>query len=150
MAIRKDPYRNFRFQVDIDGFDVAGFSRVSGLGQSTEVIKYREGGDNIATRKLIGQTDFPDIVLERGVSEDIDFYYWASAVYNIVADVIPEELVKHMITIRLMDKTRATVKTWVAYNVFPVEFSVSDLDAMSSGVLIERIVLANEGIVQVP
>ena len=92
-ATRRNPYRNFRFRITIPGFDVVGFSKVSGIRQATEVLPYREGGDNTVTRKLIGQTDFAPIVLERGLAEDVDFYYWASAVFNIMADVVPEELV---------------------------------------------------------
>ena len=147
---RRDPYRNFRFKVEIDGFDVAGFSRVSGIRQSTEVVPYREGGDNLATRKLIGQTDFSPIVLERGLSEDVDFYYWAGAVYNIMANVIPEGLVKHQVTIKLLDKVGKSVKSWMVYNCWPSDFEVTDMDAMSTGVAIERVVLQNEGILMIP
>ena len=149
-ATRRDPYKNFRFRVYIPGFDVAGFTRVSGLHQSTEVLPYREGGDNTVTRKLMGQTDFAPIILERGMSEDVDFYYWASAVFNIMADVVPEELVKNIVTIQLLDKVWRPVKTWAAYNCWPSEYQSDDMNSMSSAVMIERLSLANEGIVQIP
>ena len=42
---RKDPLRNFRFRVEIDGIAVAGFSEVIIGPTTTEAIDYREGTD---------------------------------------------------------------------------------------------------------
>lgn len=42
---RYDPYRNFKFRVKWDGRYVAGFSKVSALTRSTQVITHRAGGD---------------------------------------------------------------------------------------------------------
>src|ERR1017187_9097517 len=42
---RLDAYKNFKFRVKWDGKYVAGISKVSPLRRSTEVIRFREGGD---------------------------------------------------------------------------------------------------------
>ena len=63
---RVDPYGNFRFRVTWDGRDVAGFSKVSSLKRSTEVVEHREGGDPGSARKPPGRTVFEAITLERG------------------------------------------------------------------------------------
>ena len=42
---RVDPYKNFRFLVEIDGIVQAGFSDASGFGSNEEVVEYREGGE---------------------------------------------------------------------------------------------------------
>jgi len=53
-AVRSDPYRNFRFRVEIDGIVAAGFSEVQ-IGETlTDVIDYREGNEPAHVRKLSG------------------------------------------------------------------------------------------------
>jgi hypothetical protein len=51
---RKDPYRNSRFLVEIDGIVQAGFSEVTIPDSSNDVVDYREGNDPPTTRKLPG------------------------------------------------------------------------------------------------
>ena len=45
---RVDPYKDFRFLVEIDGIVQAGFTECSGFGSDVEVVDYREGGDVVA------------------------------------------------------------------------------------------------------
>ena len=56
---RVDPYKDFRFLVEIDGIVQAGFSECSGFGSDVEVVEYREGGDSATVRKLPGQDELP-------------------------------------------------------------------------------------------
>jgi phage tail-like protein len=71
----RDPLRNFKFRVDFigntgvsDPFRLqAGFISVSGLGIQTDMIPYREGGDNTITRKMPGQSDVGPLQLVRGL-----------------------------------------------------------------------------------
>ena len=65
---RVDPYKNFRFLVELDGIVQAGFTDCSGFGSNVEVIEYREGGDASTVRKLPGKISFPDITLKWGVT----------------------------------------------------------------------------------
>jgi phage tail-like protein len=73
-AINTDPIRNFKFHVQIyhnlgmyGGMTHLGFMSATGLASTTEVISYREGGDNTTPRKMPGQTDFPPVSLTRGL-----------------------------------------------------------------------------------
>jgi phage tail-like protein len=43
MVQRVDTYMNFRFRVELDGIQQAGFMECSGLGSQVEVVEYREG-----------------------------------------------------------------------------------------------------------
>src|SRR3954469_22762003 len=66
-AVRSDPYRNFRFQVEIDGIVAAGFSEVQ-IGETvTEVIDYREGNEPAHVRKVAGLHNFGIVTLTRGM-----------------------------------------------------------------------------------
>ena len=45
MASRIDPYKGFRFRVEIDGIQQGGFAECSGLGSEIQVEEYREGNE---------------------------------------------------------------------------------------------------------
>ena len=73
---RTDPYKNFRFLVEIDGIIQGGFSDCSGFGSTVEVIEYREGGDAATVRKLPGKSSYHDITLKWGVTDSHELYDW--------------------------------------------------------------------------
>ncbi len=66
MAIQ-DPYKGFRFRVEIHGIQQAGFTECSSVGSHIEVVEYREGGDVASVRKLTGKVSYPDITLKWGI-----------------------------------------------------------------------------------
>src|SRR3954454_14015469 len=71
-----DPFLNFNFMVEIDGVITAGFHDCSGLDSTVEVIEHREGGQNTTNMKIPGQTKFSNIVLQRGLYEQMELYHW--------------------------------------------------------------------------
>ena len=54
---RKNPYRKFRFLIELEGLIVGGFSEVSGLQAGTEVETIEEGGVNNYVHKLPKKQD---------------------------------------------------------------------------------------------
>ena len=62
---RFDPYKNFRFLVELDGIVQAGFSDFSGFGNNGEVIEYREGGE-AATEQMPGKESYSNLTLKWG------------------------------------------------------------------------------------
>lgn len=144
-----DPYRNYKFEVEVGGFVRGGFAKVTGLKRTTESIEYREGGDNETPKKLPGQTTFDDITLERGMSTDDDFIAWANEVYNVDnvdGEQGDEETFRKDVTIYLKNKSGKRVKKWKASRCWPKELGAGDLDSSANDVLAETVVLANEGI----
>lgn len=87
-----DPLRSFKFNVNIpitttnsnqQGMIRLGFMSVSGLGISIEPLTYREGGDNVTTRKMPGQADFNPITLSRGLfPADDDNWLWMQTLFT--------------------------------------------------------------------
>jgi phage tail-like protein len=73
---RLDPYKNFRFLVEIDAIVQAGFADCTGFGSHVEPVEYREGGDANEVRKLPGRVTYPDITLKWGVTDSHDLYDW--------------------------------------------------------------------------
>ena len=145
---RYDPYKSFRFEVEISGrmvFARAGFQKVSGLKMETEVIEYREGGDNLTVSKSPGLTKFDPITLERGMSEDTDMWAWASKIFHI--DKSAHEQVKYRanVKIKLKDRNGKVVKAWEIPNAWISRYETGEFDAMGNNVMIETIELQHEG-----
>jgi phage tail-like protein len=136
---RIDPYRNFRFVVDIDG-NRAGFTSVSGLAAEAEVIEYREGWDGLtSTRKLPGRVKYPNVTLRRGVTTDRFLWDWWKM---ILAGTVQ----RRNVGIILLDDDRNEVLRWSLNEAWIVKIEVSDLDAEGNEVAIESIELAHEGL----
>jgi phage tail-like protein len=60
---RKDPYRQFRFRIEIDGITQAGFHEVTFPDTTTDPVDYRDGTDPPVFRKLSGVTKYGNIAL---------------------------------------------------------------------------------------
>jgi len=68
---------------DSRGIARFGFMSQSGLGISIEPLTYREGGDNVTTRKMPGQADFNPITLSRGLfASDNDNWLWMTNLFT--------------------------------------------------------------------
>ena len=146
---RFDPYKDFRFQVSIDGKTVAGLSKVSALMRTTSVVEFREGGDPATPRKMPGQTTFEPITLERGVTHDTTFLRWANKVWNFGAGPGAESSLQDFrkdIILNFYNEAGQLALSYKIYRAWVSEFkALPDLDASSSGTAIQSIKLENEG-----
>jgi phage tail-like protein len=138
MAARKDPYKNFRFRVEINGVTSAGFSEVTGLSTEVDCIEYREGGD-LSARKLPGAPKFGNILLKRGVTESSELQDWHKSILNGVADRRDGFII-------LLDDDMTPVVRWKFFNAFPRKLEGPDLKANGNEVAIESLELCCEGI----
>jgi len=147
--LRFDPYKNFKFQVVMDGRPVAGISKVGALKRTTEVVKHRDGGDPSSSRKSPGRTEYEAITLERGVTHDIDFERWANKVWNFGAGAESEVSLKDFRKDLLINVHNEAGQKVLAYKVFRAwvsEFQAqADLDANANAILIQSIKLEHEG-----
>ncbi len=151
-GIPVDPFQGFKFRVRIQGFDSAGFRSVSGLREETEIAEYREGNNPRTMIKVPGLTSFDNVVLEKGMSPNDDFVKWRQDIITIqtsgftTSDGIQN--FRRNVTIELFDKVGKAVKSWNLFDAWPTILEVETLDATSSDILIERLELAHEGLVQ--
>ena len=74
-----EPYANFNFLVELDGITRAGFHECTGFNSSVDVIEYAEGG-SLTSMKLPGRVKYANIVLRRGMTDDLELYNWHLAV----------------------------------------------------------------------
>ena len=147
-----DPLRNFKFKVSILGNGVPaikmGFTRVSGLERTIEVIEYREGGDNITTKKFTGQASFGDVTLERGMTTDQEgLNNWMNQVYNPVDGHVEgqDHVFKKTVHIFVASKDGNSGREIVLLNAFPTSRTLADLDAGGNEIFIETLVLTHSG-----
>lgn len=135
---RQDPLRGFRYLVEIDGIASGGFARVKGISREVKHESHREGGVNDYEHKLVTQVSYPVVVLERGLALD-DLWKWAQA----AAD---GDVTRKTVFVRLQDEADRKAWAWQIESAFPVKWSSSDLDAVSSQVVMESLELAHHGL----
>jgi phage tail-like protein len=136
---RRDPYKVFRFRVEIDGLTAAAFSEVSGLESETTVIEYRAGTDPNLARKLPGLTKYPNIVLKRGVTQDAELWNWRKRVIDGNVD-------RRNGSIVLQDDSGQDQVRWNFHNGWPCKLQGPSLNAHGNDVAIETLEIAHEGI----
>jgi len=137
---RNDPYRNFRFLVEIDGLVSAGFSDVEIGASSVEVVEYREGNQPAAVLKLPGLHKTGDVTLKRGMTASMELFQWFRAVVNGDAGFR-----RNVALVVLGEDGTAQVRFLVS-QAWPRRLVVGDLHAKGNEVLIESVELVNEGI----
>jgi len=138
--VRKDPYRNCNFLVEIDGITQAGFTDCSGLGSSTDPIEYREGGDNTTMRKLPGTTKYTNISLKWGLSDSRELYDW-------YRKVVTGKVERRNGSIVVLDGDGVTeVVRWNFFNAWPAKLEAPTFSAKANEVAIETLELAHEGL----
>lgn len=67
-----------RFYVEIESNITASFSECSGLGLKVKKETLFEGGLNNQQRIILGQTEYTDVTLKRGVTDDVVFWEWVN------------------------------------------------------------------------
>lgn len=139
---RVDPYKDFRFRVEIDGIASSHFLECTGLGSEVAVIEYRESGDPTAVRKLPGRASFSDITLKRGISESRDLYDWHRSLLQGQIDRRNGQII-------LLDDAGVEVVRWVFSEAWPRKWEGPELNALSNETAIETFVLACESIERV-
>lgn len=151
-AQRLTPYANFRFRVKWDDTYVLGVSKVSGLSRSTEVIRHREGGEPSPIHLAPGQTEYGPITMERGVSYDVTFEQWANKVFDWTnSDAAngqnPSLLdFRKDLTIEVFNEAGQKVIAYNVHRAWVSEFhAMSDLDGLGDALVVESIVIQNEG-----
>lgn len=134
---RIDPYKNFRFLVEIDGIVQAGFSDCSGFGSNIEVIEYREGGESATVRKLAGKVSYPDITLKWGLTDSRDLYDWH-------LKAIGGKIERKNGSIIQQDDLGAEKVRWNFFGAWPSKYDAPDYTAKGNDVAIDTLIVSCE------
>jgi phage tail-like protein len=134
---RVDPYKNFRFLVELDGIVQAGFTDCTGFGSHVKPVEYREGGDPALVRKLAGMLEYSDMVMKYGVTDSHELYDWHLA-------ALSGQIQRKNGSIILQDDTGQEKVRWNFFNAWPTKWEGSALSAKGNDVAIESLTVTCE------
>jgi phage tail-like protein len=139
---RNDPYRNFRFKVEIDGIQLTGgFSEATIPDSTTDPVDYREGTDSPFQRKLSGLTKYGNITLKKGLTDSMDLYNWRKSVEDAGAIKARKSM-----SLILVDEEGNDQSRWDIVNAWPTKYSSSGFSAKANEVVIETFEIVHEGV----
>ena len=141
MADRKDPFRSFRFRVEIDGINQAGFTDVTLPDSSVDPVEYREGTDKY-TRKLAGFWKEGNVSLKWGITDSTQLYDWYKSCKE-------GNVQRKNVGIKLMDENDKEVASWTFDSAWPIKYKAPDFSAKTHDVGIENLELVHEGMKRV-
>jgi phage tail-like protein len=138
---RNDPYRNFRFKVQIEGIQVAAFAEATIPDSTTDPVDYREGTDLPFQRKLSGLTKYGNITLKKGLTDSMDLYNWRKQVEDTGAIKA-----RKTIGLILIDEEGNEKAQWDVQAAWPTKYSSSGFSAKANEVVIETLEIVHEGV----
>ena len=144
MADRIDPYRNFRYLVEIDGITQAGFSDVTIPHSEQAPIEYREGNEPPTARKQPGLIKYGNVSLKWGITDSMELYNWRKLVENGKA----KEYRRNMAII-LIDEEGNPKSRWEFSEAWPTKYDAPDFKGSGNEISIESIDIAHEGMKRV-
>ena len=136
--MRNDPHRNFRFRLEIDGIQQAGFSEVSGLEITVDPVEYREGDESTHVRKLPGLTKYANITLKWGITDSTELHDWHR-------QIVDGDIQRKTIAIVLMDESGQDTARWEVVEAWPSKYAVTDLKAEGNEAALETLEICHEG-----
>jgi phage tail-like protein len=139
----------FRFNVQISDINstgfLGGFSKISGLREEIEVVDQRDGIDPLQTRKLVGTHAGSDCTLEKGVfGEKHDILQWFKDTKGTSDGIPPKQGFKRTVKVMVLGADGELKRTITLLRAWPKSYELSDLDASSSELALESLVLTFE------
>ena len=129
-----------RFYVEMESSITASFSECSGLGVQIKKETYFEGGVNDQQRIILGQAEFSDVTLKRGITDDFVFWDWVSSTLS------GGKKERRNVNILLFNQAGETMQCWTLVAAVPIGWRAPSLQANSNTVAIEELTLAHEGL----
>jgi phage tail-like protein len=128
-----------RFEVELDGLFVGGFTEVTGLNSEIELVPYSEGGLNDYVHYFRKGVKNQRIVLKRGITKSSDLWDW-------YADALKGKIVRQSGSIILNHMSGNEICRWNFLEAYPVKWSGPDMNSTSTSVAIESIELVHNGL----
>lgn len=141
-----EAYRTNEFVVEIEGIESPGITKVSGLSEGdVDAIDQPDGGSNITHKISSGIVKYDDVTLERnmdGTQTDEDFRLWFDEMFKLDGTGTGSQLRRNGSVVKKQFGQEvlrfAFEGAWIKSSKF------SDLDAASSDLMKQTIVLAVE------
>ncbi|HTU99468.1 MAG TPA: phage tail protein [Luteitalea sp.] len=135
-------YASYPYRLRFAGRLVAGFGQVSALQRTSTVTVFRDGADPQHERKMPGQTSFPAVTFERGITSDAEFDAWAGLLVSTPPAAGPHRDLK----LEVYSESGALVFAWTLHRCWVSEFEAQPtVDAAGNAVAITTLRLEHEG-----
>ena len=131
-----------RFYVGLESTISASFTECQGLGVKVKYETFSEGGVNDQQRTLLGQPEFSEVTLKRGLTDDLVFWNWLSQVMKTEGKAIE----RRNVNIMMFNQAGETMQCWTLIGAVPISWKSPALTADSTSVAIEELTLIYEGI----
>ncbi|MGP1385134.1 MAG: phage tail protein [Thainema sp.] len=135
-----------RFYIEIESQITASFTECDGLSVQVKKDTLMEGGVNEQQRILLGPSEFSDITLKRGMSDDSVFWDWISPLLEQRSSDQKIEKHRRNVNILVFNQAGETMQCWTLIGAVPVGWKSPSLQADSSNVGIEELTIAYEGL----
>lgn len=139
MANRTDPYRVYKYKVEIDGITRGGFREASGLDSAQDPIEYREGTDELHAKKLPGLNKSSNISLKWGITDDAQLWEWRKK-------CIDGKVERKNGSIVLYNDAGEEKIRWNFVEAWPTKWTGPSFNATGNEVAIETLEIAHEGL----
>ncbi|MDD1702107.1 MAG: phage tail protein [Methanoregula sp.] len=136
---RIDPYRQFRFRIEIDGIIRAGFQEIRSSETTIDPVEYHEGNEHLIFRKLSGLTKYGDITLKWGITDSMEFYTWCKNVIDSGAAPAKKNM-----SIILTDESGVDTARWDIVHAWPTKCTSPTLNAQGNEGTIEALEIVYE------
>lgn len=141
-----EAYRTHEFVVEIEGIDSPGITKVSGLSDGeVDAIEQPDGGSNITHKISSGIVKYGDVTLERnmdGSPADAAFQSWFQTMFGIDGKGTGSQLRRQGSIVK--KQFGAEVMRFAFEGAWIKSSKFTDLDAGSTGLMKQTIVLAVE------
>lgn len=140
---RKDPLVSFQYAVEVQGKVTGYFTECSGLGSENEVIEHKvvDSKGKEIMQKIPGRLKWENIVLKRGITDNMDIWDWRKKVEDGKVDEARANG-----SIVMMDQHLNPVARWNFENAWPVKVSGPSMKSDSNEIGIEELTIAHEGL----
>lgn len=141
----ENPYRQLNYLVEVDGIDVGGFQRASGLAARMETVEYQEGGSNGYVHQLPGQFSHSNLILERGLTNQTVLWDWLQ---DVRAPSTTNESIRRNVRLKLQAGYKEKkMWGWEFRRAYPVQWDGPDLSSDTSGgvVAVQSVEFAHDG-----
>lgn len=142
-ALQNDPLVTAHFELTV-GAVTGYFTEVSGLGSESEVVDHKiiaKGAKESIIRKIPGRLKWGDIVLKRGITDNMDFYNWRKQVEEGKVEAARLDG-----TIIMYDQTMKPVAEWTFTKGWPSKISGPSLKSDDNSIGVEELTIVHEGI----
>ena len=129
-----------KFKVEIEGISVTAFSEVSGIEADVAVVDNRPGTDKApGFRKLPGEAHFANIVLKRGLTDDLSLWQW-------MQKTLDGKIERKNGSIVLLSEAGEEVLRFNFRDAWPTKWTGPTLNGGAGGIAIETLEIAHEGL----